>query len=148
MKKILITGVAGFIGYHLSEKLLNNNYHIIGIDNLNDYYDPNLKKTRLDNLNRLSNLFIMNKRTIATIQIALISFFMFADQNLLGPNLTLIAEDFDMVDVKDQYLGGLIPLVFLYSWCASRTSETLFFEKSAYATIAFGSFEECESAKF
>ncbi len=54
----------------------------------------------------------MNKRTIATIQIALISFFMFADQNLLGPNLTLIAEDFDMVDVKDQYLGGLIPLVF------------------------------------
>ena len=43
MKKILITGVAGFIGYHLAEKLLNNNYHIIGIDNLNDYYDPNLK---------------------------------------------------------------------------------------------------------
>ena len=55
MKKILITGVAGFIGYHLAEKLLNNNYHIIGIDNLNDYYDPNLKKARLDNLNELSN---------------------------------------------------------------------------------------------
>ncbi len=55
MKKILITGVAGFIGYHLSEKLLNNNFHIIGIDNLNDYYDPNLKKARLDNLNSLSN---------------------------------------------------------------------------------------------
>ena len=55
MKKILITGVAGFIGYHLSKKLLNNNYHIIGIDNLNDYYDPNLKKARLSNLNRLSN---------------------------------------------------------------------------------------------
>ena len=54
----------------------------------------------------------MNNRVIATAQIALISFFMFADQNLLGPNLTLIAEDFDMVDVKDQYLGGLIPLVF------------------------------------
>jgi len=55
MKKILITGVAGFIGYHLAEKLLNNNYHIIGIDNLNDYYDPNLKKARLDNLKELSN---------------------------------------------------------------------------------------------
>jgi len=37
---------------------------------------------------------------------------MFADQNLMGPNLTLIAEDFGMSDVKDQYLGGLIPLVF------------------------------------
>ena len=67
MKKILITGVAGFIGYHLSKKLLNNNYHIIGIDNLNDYYDPNLKKARLDNLNELSNFefhkidFINNK---------------------------------------------------------------------------------------
>ena len=67
MKKILITGVAGFIGYHLAEKLLNNNYHIIGIDNLNDYYDPNLKKARLDNLNKSSNFefhkidFIKNK---------------------------------------------------------------------------------------
>ena len=67
MKKILITGVAGFIGYHLAEKLLNNNYYIIGIDNLNDYYDPNLKKARLDNLNELSNFefhkidFIHNK---------------------------------------------------------------------------------------
>ena len=67
MKKILITGVAGFIGYHLSEKLLNNNYDIIGIDNLNDYYDPNLKKARLDNLNELPNFefykidFINNK---------------------------------------------------------------------------------------
>ena len=55
MKKILITGVAGFIGYHLAEKLLNNNYHIIGIDNLNDYYDPTLKKARLNNLNKFSN---------------------------------------------------------------------------------------------
>ena len=70
MKKILITGVAGFIGYHLSKKLLNNNYHIIGIDNLNDYYDPNLKKARLDNLNELSNFefhkvdFINNKKLI------------------------------------------------------------------------------------
>ena len=54
----------------------------------------------------------MNKRIFITIQIGLISFFMFADQNLMGPNLTLIAEDFGMTDVKDQYLGGLIPLVF------------------------------------
>ena len=50
MKKLLITGAAGFIGYHLAKKLINNNYHIIGIDNLNDYYDPALKKARLNNL--------------------------------------------------------------------------------------------------
>ena len=54
----------------------------------------------------------MNNRIVATIQIGLISFFMFADQNLMGPNLTLIAEDFGLTSVKDQYLGGLIPLVF------------------------------------
>tara|TARA_Y100000741_G_scaffold334097_1_gene291109 strand:+ start:2339 stop:3316 length:978 start_codon:yes stop_codon:yes gene_type:complete len=55
MKKILITGVAGFIGYHLAEKLLNKNFRIIGIDNLNDYYDPILKQDRLNNLNKFSN---------------------------------------------------------------------------------------------
>ena len=55
MKKILITGVAGFIGYHLAEKLLNENYQIIGIDNLNDYYDPILKQDRLNKLKKFSN---------------------------------------------------------------------------------------------
>ena len=55
MKKLLITGSAGFIGYHLAEKLINNNYHIIGIDDLNDYYDPALKKARLNNLIKNSN---------------------------------------------------------------------------------------------
>ena len=55
MKKILITGVAGFIGYHLAEKLLNNNYQITGIDNINDYYDPSLKIARLNNLKKFSN---------------------------------------------------------------------------------------------
>jgi len=44
---IFITGVAGFIGFHLARDLLNNNYEIIGIDNLNSYYDPELKKSRL-----------------------------------------------------------------------------------------------------
>lgn len=46
--KILITGSAGFIGYHLAKKLLNKNYEVMGIDNLNDYYDPILKKDRLN----------------------------------------------------------------------------------------------------
>ena len=50
MKKILISGAAGFIGYHLSTRLLFEGYEICGIDNLNDYYDPKLKKSRLENL--------------------------------------------------------------------------------------------------
>ena len=50
MKTVLITGVAGFIGAHLSNELINHGYHVIGIDNLNSYYDLNLKKNRLSRL--------------------------------------------------------------------------------------------------
>jgi len=50
MNKILISGSAGFIGYHLSQRLLKEGYQICGIDNLNDYYDPSLKQARLGNL--------------------------------------------------------------------------------------------------
>ncbi|PFG04483.1 GDP-mannose 4,6-dehydratase [Bacillus sp. es.034] len=49
-KTYLITGVAGFIGYYLSKKLLEQGCQVIGIDNVNDYYDVNLKYTRLANL--------------------------------------------------------------------------------------------------
>lgn len=45
--KILITGTAGFIGFHLSKKLLDQGYDIVGLDNINDYYDVNLKTDRL-----------------------------------------------------------------------------------------------------
>lgn len=50
MKKILVTGAAGFIGYHLCEKLLAEGYRVVGLDNINDYYDVNLKYARLQNL--------------------------------------------------------------------------------------------------
>lgn len=45
--KILVTGAAGFIGFHLSKQLLSLGYTVIGLDNLNDYYDVNLKESRL-----------------------------------------------------------------------------------------------------
>ena len=50
MKKILVTGVAGFIGYFLCKKLASLGHQVIGIDNINDYYDKNLKIDRLVNL--------------------------------------------------------------------------------------------------
>ena len=49
-KNILITGIAGFIGYSLAKSLLNTGVNIIGIDNINNYYDVNLKLARLNNL--------------------------------------------------------------------------------------------------
>ena len=76
---ILITGVAGFIGHHTAEFFLKKNINIIGIDNMNDYYDINLKKSRLqllktkykkkfkfvqldiNNYKKLNNLFIKFK---------------------------------------------------------------------------------------
>jgi UDP-glucuronate 4-epimerase len=45
--KVLITGAAGFIGFHLSQRLMRNGFNVVGIDNLNDYYDPALKQMRL-----------------------------------------------------------------------------------------------------
>ena len=45
--KILVTGCVGFIGMHLCEKLIELGYSVIGIDNLNNYYDVNLKLKRL-----------------------------------------------------------------------------------------------------
>lgn len=58
-KKYLITGAAGFIGYYLCKRLLDNGATcVVGIDNLNDYYDVSLKKTRLDLLEEYGDRFI------------------------------------------------------------------------------------------
>jgi len=52
---ILVTGAAGFIGFHLSKRLLEEGHRVIGIDNLNNYYDPKLKKARLAILKKFPN---------------------------------------------------------------------------------------------
>ena len=67
MGKILVTGAAGFIGFHLTRKLLARGEEVIGIDNLNHYYDVTLKKARLAQLDGQNN-FRFHKMDLADRQ--------------------------------------------------------------------------------
>ncbi len=51
-KNVLVTGAAGFIGFHLSLRLLKEGYQVTGLDNLNAYYDVKLKESRLELLKK------------------------------------------------------------------------------------------------
>ena len=57
-RSILVTGCAGFIGFHLAKRLLKKNINVIGLDNINDYYDVNLKLSRLSILKKYKKLCI------------------------------------------------------------------------------------------
>ncbi|HOE90809.1 MAG TPA: NAD-dependent epimerase [Candidatus Cloacimonadota bacterium] len=105
--KILLTGAAGFIGFHLSLLLLEKGYEIIGLDNVNDYYDTNLKEDRIKILNNverfrfyredlknyqeLSEIFkkeqpeiVINLAAQAGIRHSITNPFAYVDSNLVG----------------------------------------------------------------
>ena len=56
---VLVTGSAGFIGYHLSKRLLQDGCTVIGVDSLNPYYEVALKKARLERLLAFDNFFFL-----------------------------------------------------------------------------------------
>ena len=62
--KILLTGCAGFIGAKVAEFLLRDGVSVVGVDNLNDYYDPKLKEFRLGKLKEFSDKFVFHKEDI------------------------------------------------------------------------------------
>ncbi|RUM64310.1 MAG: NAD-dependent epimerase, partial [Sulfurimonas sp.] len=64
--KILVTGTAGFIGFHLAQKLLERGDEVIGLDNINDYYDVNLKYGRLKELGIEKEDIEDNKFTVSS----------------------------------------------------------------------------------
>jgi nucleoside-diphosphate-sugar epimerase len=67
LKTVLVTGCAGFIGCKVSEKLLEENIGVVGVDNMNDYYDMKLKLWRLDQLKK-NNQFAFHQRDIGNFQ--------------------------------------------------------------------------------
>ena len=60
-EKIFVTGSAGFIGYHLCKALLDYGCQVVGLDNMNDYYDVALKETRLNLLAQYDNFHFFQK---------------------------------------------------------------------------------------
>lgn len=105
--RVLITGAAGFIGFHLAQLLMKQGYEVIGIDNLNDYYDVNLKYGRLEILEKeedftfykidlkdkedIDNLFkkyhfdyVINLAAQAGVRYSLINPYAYVDSNLIG----------------------------------------------------------------
>ncbi len=73
MKRILVTGAAGFIGYHVCQRLLGKGFAVFGVDNLNDYYDVGLKQARLNQLLSHSN-FSFENQDLADEQATLVLF--------------------------------------------------------------------------
>jgi len=91
LKKIIVTGAAGFIGYHLTKRLIDLDYYVLGVDNMNNYYDTNLKKDRLKKLGIL-NLSSKSEEFIKS-----------ENKNFVFINLDLnnINELEDLTEVKD-----------------------------------------------
>ena len=117
-KKYLITGSAGFIGFHLSKKLLSKGFIVVGVDNLNNYYDQNLKKDRnkilkkfknykfnkidIKSYNKLESVFkknkfegIINLAAQAGVRYSLINPKSYIDNNIIG--------FFNVIDLTRKY---------------------------------------------
>ena len=95
MKKILVTGAAGFIGFHLSKRLLNRGFTVVGLDNINDYYDVRIKYGRLNLLGISSDDIQWNHPTKSQT----FPQFRFIRQNLEDPAISDVFknEQFDIV---------------------------------------------------
>lgn len=129
MKKILITGAVGFIGFHLSKKLLENGMYVVGIDNLNDYYSISLKQKRLDILQK-NSLFKFYKSNIAE-KLDLFNIFRHEKPNIIV-NLAAQAGVRYSIENPDTYIeSNVIGFYNILEACRKYPVEHLLFASSS-----------------
>ena len=105
-KSVLVTGCAGFIGYHLSKRLLEEGRNVIGVDILNDYYDVRLKNDRLKQLLKNPNF------TFYKVDLA--------DQERLQEIFKKTAIDIGMITVAIEVSGSTLFAAVKSSLCVFR----------------------------
>ena len=127
--KILVTGSAGFIGFHLSKSLLDEEYEIMGIDNINDYYDLNLKKSRIEILKSYKN-FSFSKLDISHSKDIINVFKSFKPQKVV--NLAAQAGvRYSIANPKPYIDSNLIGFVNIIESCKNFDVENLIYASSS-----------------
>jgi len=127
--KILVTGAAGFIGFHLSKSLLDDGYEVLGIDNINDYYDPNLKLARLEQLKPYKN-FKFEKNDIADRDSITQSFQSFKPQKVIN----LAAQAGVRYSIENPYAymnSNLVGFLNIIELCRHHDVEGLIYASSS-----------------
>jgi len=100
--KVLLTGAAGFIGYHVAQRLLKRGIEVVGLDSINDYYDPQLKQARLQNL---GIQHVVEGEKIVSSSDALFSFYKANIEDNEGMKSIFANEKFDRVIHLAAYAG-------------------------------------------
>ena len=129
MKKILVTGAAGFIGFHLSKSLLDDGYEVLGIDNVNDYYDPKLKWARLDILKKYNN-FKFDRVDIADRELITKSFTEFKPEKVVN----LAAQAGVRYSIENPYAymnSNLVGFLNIIELCRHNEVEGLIYASSS-----------------
>jgi len=127
--KILVTGTAGFIGFHLSKSLLDDGYKVLGIDNVNDYYDQKLKWARLDILRKYSN-FKFDRVDISDRELIAKSFIAFKPKKVVN----LAAQAGVRYSIKNPYAymdSNLVGFLNIIELCRHNNVEGLIYASSS-----------------
>ncbi len=126
---ILVTGAAGFIGFHLAHRLLENGHAVIGVDNVNAYYDPRLKEARLDVLRRF-DAFKFHRLDLAD---TVATHALFAEQNF-GPVVHLAAQAGVRYSLENPHAYGeanLAGFLNVLEGCRARKTPHLIYASSS-----------------